>query len=895
VFCKFVGEKTQSLSDKQFEAMWITGKDTSYVHRNETHNFIPYTKFLLAGAAGLHGFVFSDFGEEHKVWDWTGNEPDIDIVEKIFVVGDKGEEKLVVSLDSDVPHLEVGSTCTLSDAVFGERELQPTTYKVESVNGNVVTLHENQDSWLEIGMLAHRAHHYGTGQLVQNPPEKKISYNAFADVIAEPVDMETSPPIGESFTVPADMRKGENSQTDLQVLMRSLFIFKAQQSRLPFPGSEADAEVFLEVAMSEAGYTGPSELAKRYARTCRGNVSSIASIVGGVVAQEALKAVGKYTPIRQWFHWDQLEMLPIDLPSESDCAPTGSRYDGQIAIFGKQFQNEIQGKHIHMVGAGAIGCEIAKHLALMGVCTDGELVISDMDTVGFSNLNRQFMFKFTDVNDFKSETLCRRVKQINKTLIPKAVVHAICERSEETLWEDLDIVISAVDTIEARQYLDYVCGLHKLPLLDSATTGVMGTTQVVIPGVTERLQDGPALAEKPGTPLCTLKNFPRFSKHCLEWSIHEASPGSFVTVFDHSVRELQAYLTAPEAYMASLSSKYPMDVVRRAVLKQLQLDLKSCATGIKIATNCIGCEIYEDPKTKLYRECVAWARRLFQRLFHDDINQLLHSMREKYGPQVLTEHGLPFWTGHRARPHPLTWSREDSQHVQFIFIAANLRAAVLGCNSYIITDEQAFEEFLDLAEQQEPLESEPVDGVFFNEEDADDITSATGDEEYPGDVDKEQIEEKALIAEITKTAKPVLAGVAEDKLCVYTLTFSDLDINSHVDYCTAVANLRARNYQLDQMTRTTVKTQLRGIVPAVACTTACMAGLSAGNLYQLAKGGLKAEEYLNVSWNLGTNSICAFGCVPAQASDKATSRPAITRSLQKDSLYTGQPRKVVLV
>jgi len=54
-------------------------------------------------------------------------------------------------------------------------------------------------------------------------------------------------------------------------------------------------------------------------------------IVGGIIGQEIIKAVSsKYTPIKQFFFNDALECLPSDDLTVEDCAPKGTRYDGQV-------------------------------------------------------------------------------------------------------------------------------------------------------------------------------------------------------------------------------------------------------------------------------------------------------------------------------------------------------------------------------------------------------------------------------------------------------------------------------------------------------------------------------------------------------------------------------------
>ncbi len=51
------------------------------------------------------------------------------------------------------------------------------------------------------------------------------------------------------------------------------------------------------------------------------------------------------------------------------------------------------------VGAGAIGCELLKNFAMMGVgaSKEGSVYVTDMDIIEKSNLNRQFLFRPWDM------------------------------------------------------------------------------------------------------------------------------------------------------------------------------------------------------------------------------------------------------------------------------------------------------------------------------------------------------------------------------------------------------------------------------------------------------------------------------------------------------------------
>jgi hypothetical protein len=68
----------------------------------------------------------------------------------------------------------------------------------------------------------------------------------------------------------------------------------------------------------------------------------------------------------------------------AEVAPSGGRYDGQIAVFGRAFQGVLARQRYFLVGAGAIGCEMLKNWAMMGVGVasgGGAITVTDMDRI----------------------------------------------------------------------------------------------------------------------------------------------------------------------------------------------------------------------------------------------------------------------------------------------------------------------------------------------------------------------------------------------------------------------------------------------------------------------------------------------------------------------------------
>ena len=177
-----------------------------------------------------------------------------------------------------------------------------------------------------------------------------------------------------------------------------------------------------------------------------------------------------------------------------------------------------------MVGAGATGCEFLKNFAMMGFCTskNKKFVVTDNDNIEISNLNRQFLFRKSDVGKPKSEIAIKSVQKMNPSLNAEGLQLKVCKETEETFnedfWEKQDFIIFAVDSVEARVYLDGKVILHGKPAIDCGTKGIKARSMVIIPKETLTYKDRTPIKKEIQIPNCTLRNFPLSFQHCVEWS-----------------------------------------------------------------------------------------------------------------------------------------------------------------------------------------------------------------------------------------------------------------------------------------------------------------------------------------------------------------------------------------
>lgn len=161
---------------------------------------------------------------------------------------------------------------------------------------------------------------------------------------------------------------------------------------------------------------------------------------------------------------------------ESDEIIKSRMYARQQLIKGWD-QGVLEKACIMIVGVGALGCEIAKDFALMGV---GKLILVDLDTIETSNLSRQMLFKKGDEGRPKAEVAAERLKEMNPFLIIDTYFQKL-QKLPMLVFEESDVIIAALDNFNARLDLNKICIRLKKPMVEGGTVGFEGHIQIVIP------------------------------------------------------------------------------------------------------------------------------------------------------------------------------------------------------------------------------------------------------------------------------------------------------------------------------------------------------------------------------------------------------------------------------
>jgi molybdopterin/thiamine biosynthesis adenylyltransferase len=140
-------------------------------------------------------------------------------------------------------------------------------------------------------------------------------------------------------------------------------------------------------------------------------------------------------------------------------------------------QKKLRDSKVLVVGAGAIGNEVVKNLALVGV---GSITVIDMDTIEHSNLARCVFFREEHEGKFKAEVLATQAKLLNPEIESEFYTFPV-QRLGIAAIKDFDIVIGALDNREARAWVNQAVRKLGGYWIDAAIEGLRGVVRTFGP------------------------------------------------------------------------------------------------------------------------------------------------------------------------------------------------------------------------------------------------------------------------------------------------------------------------------------------------------------------------------------------------------------------------------
>ncbi|GAP20147.1 ThiF family adenylyltransferase [Leptolinea tardivitalis] len=199
---------------------------------------------------------------------------------------------------------------------------------------------------------------------------------------------------------------------------------------------------------------------------------------------------------RELASWARSETAPVVRPAGQE-PPTGPRRlpvnpekplqipnlktdrSGTFQLISWWEREKVENARVMVVGAGALGNEVIKNLALMGV---GHILIVDFDTIEMANLSRSVLFRESDASRNKAEVAAARAKELNPNIKVQYIHGDITNQIGLGVFRRMDVIIGCLDNREARLALNRFAYWVGKPWVDGAIQELYGLVRVFIPG-----------------------------------------------------------------------------------------------------------------------------------------------------------------------------------------------------------------------------------------------------------------------------------------------------------------------------------------------------------------------------------------------------------------------------
>lgn len=130
---------------------------------------------------------------------------------------------------------------------------------------------------------------------------------------------------------------------------------------------------------------------------------------------------------------------------------------------------DIKSKKVLIIGLGGVGSYAVEGLVRSGI---ENLIIVDNDTISITNLNRQLMTYHSNIGEYKTDEIEKRILSINPNCKVKKISEFITlENINDLFKEKIDYVIDACDTITVKLELIRICKKNNIKLISCMGTG----------------------------------------------------------------------------------------------------------------------------------------------------------------------------------------------------------------------------------------------------------------------------------------------------------------------------------------------------------------------------------------------------------------------------------------
>lgn len=353
---------------------------------------------------------------------------------------------------------------------------------------------------------------------------------------------------------------------------------------------------------------------------------------------------------------------------------------GLKATLGEPLVEKIQSCKILLVGAGGIGTELLKNLALTGF---RYVEVIDLDTIDTSNLNRQLLFRSQHVGMPKCTVSCKVATDMAKKYGDDDVTYKshhgnVCDNAKFNVQfvQGFDVVLNALDNVVARRRVNRLCLAAQVPLVEAGTTGYLGQVNVIDKESNVACYECKTQETGRSYPICTIRSTPSMPVHTIVWAkecykllfgekaeesmLYEDPKGKEPSTFMQAVADFREAYQAQKKesilelaktlieklYVAEIQKQLDMDRYSTSLKKPQVLDAKMIEEGCLNPSALAPTQLCDYKSSNIWKplECVA---------------ELAHCLQSANPATTLPE-----------------FDKDDDLSMRFVTAASNLRSSI---------------------------------------------------------------------------------------------------------------------------------------------------------------------------------------------------------------------------
>ncbi|KAL4510464.1 hypothetical protein ABPG72_004618 [Tetrahymena utriculariae] len=591
--------------------------------------------FILVGVYGLYCYCMVDFGNNYKLHDRDGEDTYPFMISSIS----KSNPGVVNLVNQHKHNFQTGDFIRITE-VDG-------MHQVNGQEPRPVKVIDDYSFSIEDTTYYAQYQKGGFAELVKVP--HKIKFNSLDSLI--------------NGTKPQILNSKYKNIKLLHMFWKCLIQYKTKYDKLPEIFNKEAYEQIAQIAqeINEQNKEKSPEFyienidqsqLKLLTKYCTVQIAPLCIGWAGLVTKEILSFCGKYEPIRQIFHIDFFELSPkYEVKADQVEKYKNTRYYQQVALIGAEGQEKLINYKIGIMGAGSNGCELARNLVLMGVCTgeNGLLDILDADTFKTFNLHSHQWITEDAVDKSKVEVLSKNILRLNPQTKIRCTQKLADKSSENDLgddyWKNIDVIFNCTDKKAAKQYLLEKSLWYNKVLIDQSLDALKGSTHSIIPHITDipDLQKDDFLSGRFDFDKDIIMNYPYLQIHDIIWAKE-----IFEQLFVENLRELKQYINHPQQYIHQYQSLFKLNmnyqtkllIIHCLVTKKNYLELK---------------------------DIVQLSKEIFELYFNERIYRLIAS----HIPADNQE-DEKFWVGYKKIPQIIQYNPQNQMIIRFISIVTHL-------------------------------------------------------------------------------------------------------------------------------------------------------------------------------------------------------------------------------